>query len=54
MQKLKSFGDRVNKLGANFAVFDVSGNVVLLCQEGRFQSDCQQLADFSFQALQTA
>ncbi len=51
MEKLKSFGDRVSKLGANFAVFDVKGNAVLLCQ-GMFQSDCHQLADFGFQALQ--
>jgi len=49
--KLRSFGDRVGRLGANFAVFDTKGNMVLLSQD-RFQSDCHRLADFSNQALQ--
>jgi len=54
MRKLKSFGDRIGRLGANFAVFDVRGNPVLLRQDGRFQSNCYQLADFCFQALQNS
>lgn len=52
LQKLKSFGTRVNKFGVNFAVCNPDGEVVLLCEAGRFGSNCEQLAEFSRIALE--
>ncbi len=52
LRKLKNFGDGLNRFGVNFSVFDLSGKPVLLCEEGKFHSNCQQLANLSRQALE--
>lgn len=43
MRQLKRFGGRVNKLGANFAVYDADGELVLLRGAGRFESNAGEL-----------
>jgi HD-GYP domain-containing protein (c-di-GMP phosphodiesterase class II) len=43
MRQLKRFGSRVNKLGANFAVYDADGELVLLRGAGRFESNAGEL-----------
>jgi HD-GYP domain-containing protein (c-di-GMP phosphodiesterase class II) len=43
MHQLKRFGGRVNKLGANFAVYDADGELVLLRGAGRFESNAGEL-----------
>lgn len=54
MRKLKSFGEKLNRFGVNFAVFDVNSKPALLCDKGKFHSDFQQLADLSRRALEYA
>jgi len=51
LQELKRFGERVNKLGANFAVCDGNGELILLCKSGRFKSSREQLVEYSRRAL---
>jgi HD-GYP domain-containing protein (c-di-GMP phosphodiesterase class II) len=41
--RLKKFGSRVNSLGANFAFCNADGQLVLLCEAGRFKSDAAAL-----------
>src|SRR4030042_727913 len=41
--EFKKFGGWINKLGLNFAVCDVSGELVLLCEGSEFHSDTQHL-----------
>lgn len=43
MRQLKRFGSRVNKFGANFAVYDADGELVLLRGAGRFESNAGEL-----------
>ena len=43
LRELKRFGSRVNKFGANFAVYDADGELVLLRGAGRFESDAGEL-----------
>ena len=49
--ELEGFGGRINKLGVNFAVFDTAGDLVLLCEGGKFKSSREQLAELARQAL---
>ena len=49
--KLDGFGNRINKLGVNFAVSDAEGELVLVCEGGRFKSSTKQLAEWSRQVL---
>jgi HD-GYP domain-containing protein (c-di-GMP phosphodiesterase class II) len=49
--ELKKFGGRINKFGLNFAVCDCTGELVLLCEGGEFQSATQQLIEVGRQAL---
>ncbi len=49
--KLKCFGLKINKFQANFAVFDTSGELVLLSGGGRFESDVKQLSGLSLRIL---
>jgi HD-GYP domain-containing protein (c-di-GMP phosphodiesterase class II) len=49
--ELKKFGGRINKFGLNFAVCDCSGELVLLCEGGKFQSDKQYLVEVSRSTL---
>ncbi len=39
LRQLESFGNRINKFGANLAVCNATGELVLLCDGGKFQSD---------------
>ncbi len=54
LRGLKSFGDRISKFGLNFAVCDCNGELVLLCQGGKFTSDAQRLIEVSRRALKSA
>ena len=40
--ELEGFGNRVNKLGVNFAVSDAKGELVLVCEGGGFKSSTKQ------------
>lgn len=48
---LESFGARVNKFGANFAVCNAADELILLCEGGRFKSNREQLIKLSRQVL---
>ena len=50
--QLKKFGSRVNKLGANFAFCNAKGELVLLCEAGRFKSDTGALMESGRNAAQ--
>jgi HD-GYP domain-containing protein (c-di-GMP phosphodiesterase class II) len=50
-RQLERFGERVKKFGVNFAVCDADGQLVLLCEGGRFKSSPEQLAEYSRQTL---
>ncbi|MFZ2149348.1 MAG: HD-GYP domain-containing protein [Sedimentisphaerales bacterium] len=50
-QELESFGARINKFGANFAVCNTEDELVLLCEGGRFKSSREQLIELSRQTL---
>lgn len=50
-RELESFGARVNKFGANFAVCDAADELILLCEGGRFKSSREQLIKLSRQVL---
>ena len=52
--ELEGFGRRINKFGVNFAVFDTTGELVLLCEGGKFKSSREQLAELARQALDQA
>jgi HD-GYP domain-containing protein (c-di-GMP phosphodiesterase class II) len=49
--ELESFGARINKFGANFAVCNAEDELVLLCEGGRFKSSREQLIKLSRQTL---
>jgi len=50
--ELESFGARINKFGANFAVCNAEEDeLVLLCEGGRFKSSREQLIKLSRQTL---
>ena len=50
-RELESFGARVNKFGANFAVCNAADELILLCEGGRFKSSREQLIKLSRQVL---
>ncbi len=50
-RELESFGSRINKFGANFAVCDAEDELILLCEGGRFKSNREQLIKLSRQTL---
>ena len=50
-RELESFGARINKFGANFAVCNTEDELVLLCEGGRFKSSREQLIKLSRQTL---
>ncbi len=50
-RQLESFGERIKKFGVNFAVCDVDGQLILLCDSGRFKSSPEQLIEYGRQAL---
>jgi HD-GYP domain-containing protein (c-di-GMP phosphodiesterase class II) len=43
LRDLNRFGARVNKFGANFAVYNADGELALLCGSGRYESDPEEL-----------
>ncbi len=49
--ELEGFGGRIKKFGVNFAVFDATGELVLLCEGERFKSSKEQLTKWVRQAL---
>jgi len=49
--ELEKFGSRINKFGVNFAVCNTDGELVLLCDGGRFKSSREQLVESSRQVL---
>jgi len=51
LRELEKFGGRINKFGVNFAVCDAGGELVLLCDGGRFKSSREQLIKLSRRAL---
>ncbi|MCH8119779.1 MAG: HD domain-containing protein [Planctomycetes bacterium] len=51
-RELESFGARVNKFGANFAVCNAADELILLCEGGRFKSSREQLIKLSRQVLE--
>jgi len=51
LRKFERFGGKVNKFGVNFAVCSADGELVLLCEGGKFKSSRKQLIKASRQAL---
>jgi HD-GYP domain-containing protein (c-di-GMP phosphodiesterase class II) len=51
LRELERFGVKVNKLGVNFAVCDAGGELVLLCNDGKFESDGEQLTELGRRVL---
>jgi len=49
--ELEGFGGRIKKFGVNFAVFNATGELVLLCEGERFRSSKEQLTEWAMQAL---
>ena len=52
LRALAGHGDRISKLGVNFAVCDANGDIVLLTSGGVFESDGEQLSELGRQALE--
>ena len=50
-RELESFGAKINKFGANFAVCNAADELILLCEGGRFKSSREQLIKLSRQVL---
>ena len=50
--ELKKFGGRINRFGANFAVCDGNGELVLLFEGSKFKSSRAQLVEYSRAALE--
>ncbi len=51
LRKFERFGGKVNKFGVNFAVCNADGELVLLCEGGKFKSSRKQLIKASRRAL---
>jgi len=45
VRELEKFGERINKLGVNFTVCNADGELVLLCDDGRFKSEKKSMID---------
>jgi len=45
LRELEGFGGRINKFGVNFAVCDADGELVMLCDGGKFKSDKKSIID---------
>lgn len=45
LQELESFGGKISKFGVNFAVCNADGELVLLCDGGKFKSDKRRIID---------
>ncbi|MCK4753264.1 MAG: HD domain-containing protein [Planctomycetes bacterium] len=51
IRELEQFGDKLNRFGVNLVVCGVAGEMLLLCDGGRFASSREQLIQLSKQAL---
>lgn len=51
LHELKKFGSWINKFGLNFAVCDIHGELVLLCEGSKYRPEVQNLAEASRQIL---
>jgi len=51
LRQLAEFGRRINKFGANLAVFDCGGQMLLLCEGDAFKSDRKKLESSAAAAL---
>jgi HD-GYP domain-containing protein (c-di-GMP phosphodiesterase class II) len=51
LRELEVYGNRLNRLGVNFAVCNTSGEFILLCETERFKSNKELLSGFARQAL---
>lgn len=51
LHELEKFGSRLNKYGVNFAFYNTDGELALLYQSNRFNSDPEQLKKYGQQAL---
>ena len=51
LRKFERFGGKVNKFGVNFAVCNADGELVLLCEGGKFKSGRKQLIKAGRRAL---
>ena len=50
-QDLKRFGQKVNHFGFNFAICNIEGELELLCESGKFESDRKLFTDCSLYAF---
>ncbi|MDT8303956.1 MAG: hypothetical protein RQ760_20915, partial [Sedimentisphaerales bacterium] len=50
-RQFESFGAKINKFGFNFAVFNTTDEIVLLCEGGKYKSNPEQLSILSRQVL---
>jgi len=48
---LAEFGERINRIGFNFAVFDAAGELVVLCEGDTFKSDAETLKKAAVKAM---
>ena len=51
LSELEVFGNRINRFGINFAVCDTNGEIVLMCEAGKFRSSKMQLAEYAMLTL---
>jgi len=51
-KRFEDFGGKVTRLGGNFAVCDVEGQVVFFCDSGNFLSNKEQLQKYGREALE--
>jgi len=51
LSELEKFGTKISEFGVNFAVCNTEGELVLLCDGGRFKSSREQLIEYGRQAL---
>ena len=52
LDEAAEFGKRVNKLGVNFVVVDVGGELALRCDGRRFESNAEELAGYAEKVFQ--
>ena len=45
LHQLEGFGDKINKIGVNFAVCNADGELVLMCDGTKFKSDKRLIID---------
>lgn len=51
LSELEKFGTKISEFGVNFAVCNTEGELVLMCDGGRFKSSREQLIEYGRQAL---